>query len=1001
MIITLILFSSVLSLVHYLGLENLLYDGIKLPLPYYLGLTGLLIVIRIFVWIYRWVPVIKGFIRSVNRMLGRVNSLPNGSSVAPTIPRKWDGQGKRKYSTSAASGTASRKPQSRNPKFSKQVMDRFFKVIAKKGSLVSLIKNRVRPDLGQLFSKLGFRMFGIVFTMKGSYRSRLRQLNAFWVHLDHMRSHHGTAYVVKYLKVSQLAIQKAIAGTPVSSLTALEPSLFFRSVSGNGLPKIIPLRDRRLMIRNHAPSVIRWWLTLFSVYRVIHLPVTLKLGTITDPLSVPISQVNHVADEISKLIPQSMVNLDLMRNAELLFLETASSTSKVSWLGFIADTKSLVSAGLFLPLRNLMNLMGNFQLSRIFTYITQQVHAPDNHNKFAVTGDTWALLGLDTGKVGKLSVKEEAAGKARVFAMVDVWTQSALKPLHNMLFDLLKRLPNDGTFNQHASVMRCMEKCTITGKSFGYDLSAATDRLPIILQVGLINTWLPGLGELWKEVLVTRAYWFEVPKSIKTWTGDKLMALNYAVGQPMGALSSWAMLAICHHALAQLASRRVALRNRQRLGPFWKKIYLSNGTYYWWYVGYEVLGDDIVFFEQHVASEYLVIMETIGVPINLSKSVVAVNPTFEFAKVTGHYGHHVAALSWAMLMAQPTLMGRAQIGYALIAKGIIQSAPIKVLNVLARQSRHTVGSPNAFFLALATMFAKKGRISFSDLAVAVLQKHLGFLNVYSTLLNTVNLTILQQGIAMLTRTSDPVTLPNPLIKRRGWKTDEFAMKQTLITVLQAFINGGATIEGNTVLSLNPQKDAFKLAKDILTSPSLSLSLEGDRLLQLEAKGCFSWRPKSLELLAPWESFVFHLFIILSTSIYDKLIMIQSKLAMVSDWHGLSINELLEYIDEIQRYREICDLLTRAKDKLAKKTQPDRNLIDSPLKALELLVDMDDPFGADFVTTPSLYWGAIAYEYMGALERLENLPISDLVPIGHPDPRAFYLSNFRPIGDSVT
>lgn len=33
--------------------------------------------------------------------------------------------------------------------------------------------------------------------------------------------------------------------------------------------------------------------------------------------------------------------------------------------------------------------------------------------------------------LGQLAIKEEAAGKVRVFAMVDVWTQSALKPLHD------------------------------------------------------------------------------------------------------------------------------------------------------------------------------------------------------------------------------------------------------------------------------------------------------------------------------------------------------------------------------------------------------------------------------------------------------------------------------------------------------------------------------------------------------------------------------------------
>jgi hypothetical protein len=57
------------------------------------------------------------------------------------------------------------------------------------------------------------------------------------------------------------------------------------------------------------------------------------------------------------------------------------------------------------------------------------------------------------------------------------------------------------------------------------------------------------------------------------------------------------------------------------------------------------LGDDIVFFHEQVADEYLKLMETLGVPINLGKSVVAKNATFEFAKVTGHNGNHVAAIS--------------------------------------------------------------------------------------------------------------------------------------------------------------------------------------------------------------------------------------------------------------------------------------------------------------------------------------------------------------------
>lgn len=89
--------------------------------------------------------------------------------------------------------------------------------------------------------------------------------------------------------------------------------------------------------------------------------------------------------------------------------------------------------------------------------------------------------------VGQLSCKLEAAGKIRVFAMVDVWTQSVLSPLHEFLFSFLKSLPNDATFDQEAAVKRCFAKVERSGISFGYDLSAATDRLPISLQVAVLG----------------------------------------------------------------------------------------------------------------------------------------------------------------------------------------------------------------------------------------------------------------------------------------------------------------------------------------------------------------------------------------------------------------------------------------------------------------------------------------------------------------------------------
>jgi hypothetical protein len=142
--------------------------------------------------------------------------------------------------------------------------------------------------------------------------------------------------------------------------------------------------------------------------------------------------------------------------------------------------------------------------------------------------------GIRSDTLGRLAFKKEAAGKLRVFAMVDVWTQSIFKPLHDGLFEILKTLPNDATFDQDAAFKRAMSKAKISGHSYGFDLSAATDRLPIDLQESILKGFIGNhLAALWRVILVERDY--HVPEN-KFGIPDG--PLRYAVGQPMGALSS-------------------------------------------------------------------------------------------------------------------------------------------------------------------------------------------------------------------------------------------------------------------------------------------------------------------------------------------------------------------------------------------------------------------------------------------------------------------------------
>jgi hypothetical protein len=77
-----------------------------------------------------------------------------------------------------------------------------------------------------------------------------------------------------------------------------------------------------------------------------------------------------------------------------------------------------------------------------------------------------------------------------------------------------------------------------------------------------------------------------------------------------------------------------------------------------------------VIFDHSVSSEYLSFMMGIGMEVNVKKSVVASNNTFEFAKVTGHNGVNVSGVSWKMFISQNSFIGRANIAFSLMRKGV-------------------------------------------------------------------------------------------------------------------------------------------------------------------------------------------------------------------------------------------------------------------------------------------------------------------------------------------
>lgn len=92
------------------------------------------------------------------------------------------------------------------------------------------------------------------------------------------------------------------------------------------------------------------------------------------------------------------------------------------------------------------------------------------------------------GHLGKLSIVKDVPGKSRVVGITNYWIQVSLKPLHDSILELLRHTNTDGTFDQEGAINRLPTGPGETYSSF--DLSAATDRLPIEIQKDILSLYI-------------------------------------------------------------------------------------------------------------------------------------------------------------------------------------------------------------------------------------------------------------------------------------------------------------------------------------------------------------------------------------------------------------------------------------------------------------------------------------------------------------------------------
>jgi hypothetical protein len=153
----------------------------------------------------------------------------------------------------------------------------------------------------------------------------------------------------------------------------------------------------------------------------------------------------------------------------------------------------------------------------------------------------------------KISLKREPWAKTRPFAILDYFSQSSLKGLHRWLFKWLSEQPEDGTFKQD-EVSEVVRKWTETKPTDqcrveSADLSAATDSIPLEVQAEILGK-IAGkhIAKSWMRIASDRQFKLPIGGDIK-----------YTVGQPMGLLSSWAMLSVWHHIMLRSCMRYLNL----------------------------------------------------------------------------------------------------------------------------------------------------------------------------------------------------------------------------------------------------------------------------------------------------------------------------------------------------------------------------------------------------------------------------------------------------------
>lgn len=462
----------------------------------------------------------------------------------------------------------------------------------------------------------------------------------------------GQMALVLHLKVALFALYSYISGNPLTSTYALGAPM---RLDRSGLPLAFGIRFREL-IRSGSLSHIRLMASLLNIYRAMEAPhKPADITSIVQPLpditkNETFSEFKRFCAEVLPGLLRKETGLPLTFNYESglgLIVRTAGANVAGPAMGSVASDALAWANQPENHVLKWFDLHGDTHASKIMSLCSGDHHYGGSEMNFTDDemprqGLTMAAAymatrsafssgpfeqGLPEGTpyypgsqipgpiLGRLHAIDEPAGKVRVVAICDYWTQVSMKPVHDHLFNILRNISTDATFDQSGRV----EGYFNAGHSphWSFDLKTATDTIPITLYIEVMAVMLRCEGETSIEARQRAELWAKVMTDRDFLTPSKEGYARYRRGQPMGALSSWASMAIVHHAMVQFSHWKVT--QLSGCDPSWFKTYL-------------VLGDDVdIAVNSDVAQCYKDSSAELAIIIGLLKTLRSNKNCFEFA----------------------------------------------------------------------------------------------------------------------------------------------------------------------------------------------------------------------------------------------------------------------------------------------------------------------------------------------------------------------------------